>query len=83
MQHVTQRAFTLPPCGTVSRLDVGIPLSGLSFSAFFARAVRCRRSGFLAFASGIVRAVVSVIVVQQRRMVLRTFTFDEQNLQDV
>ena len=55
---------TVSPCGTVSRLDVGIPLSGLSFSAFFARAVRCRRSGFLAFASGIVRVVVSVIVVQ-------------------
>ena len=55
---------TLPPCGTVCRLDVGIPLSRLSFSAFFAWTARGRRSGFLAFASGIVRVVISVIVAQ-------------------
>ena len=55
---------TLPPCGTVSRLDVWIPLSGPSLSAFFVRTARGRRSGFLAFPSGIVRVVVSIIVVQ-------------------
>ena len=53
---------TLQPCGTVLRLDDWILLSRLSFSAFFARTVRGRRSWFLA--SGIVRVVVSVIVAQ-------------------
>ena len=55
---------TVSPCGTVSRLDVWIPLSGPSLSAFFVRTARGRRSGFLAFASGIVRVVISVIVAQ-------------------
>ena len=41
-----------------------IPVSGPSLSAFFARTARGRRSWFLAFASGIVRVVVRVIVVQ-------------------
>ena len=56
---------TLPPFATVLRLDVGIPLLGPSLCAFSAHAARGRRSGFFfAFPSGIVRAVVSIIVVQ-------------------
>ena len=55
---------TLPPFGTVLQLDVGISLLGPSLCAFSAHAARGRRSGFLALPSGIVRVVVSIIVVQ-------------------
>ena len=43
MQHLTKRAlYTLPPFGTVLRLDVGIPLLGPSLCAFSAHAARGR-----------------------------------------
>ena len=45
MQHLTKRAlYTLPPFGTVLRLDVGIPLLGPSLCALSAHAARGRRS---------------------------------------
>ena len=46
MQLVTQRAFTLPLCGTVSRLDVGIPFSGLSFLYFSLAQCVATEAGF-------------------------------------
>ena len=65
MQHLTKRALHIAAIWDRLRLDVGIPLSlVLVFVHFPLAQLRGRRSRFFAFASGIVRVVVSIIVVQ-------------------